>query len=297
MALSEKMDKKSKNSNKENAGEFGDIVATERVGGGRKEFSERKASKREVEEEVGVIKPEVEMFDSQGEELETGLEKGENISGDKERRTPTPRKKIRKLKSLEEQKDDAINRDVLTMDPGEAHGILKLIENLDHIEENSEDLNIFVQLLNQLILKSNIANNVLYFCGICQKSLKSKQHMVNHVEANHVVGVYHNCAECGVKMKTRSSLFSHKNKNHKTHKKDTPEHKTDTVQSKSELLSAKNEALQTRPEAVQNRQEFTQLKNEDVQNNFNNAVDMSERIDTHNADETANHYSSGAEFE
>jgi uncharacterized CHY-type Zn-finger protein len=83
--------------------------------------------------------------------------------------------------------------------------------DLDHIEENSEDLNIFVPLLNQLILKSNIANNVLYFCGICQKSLKSKQHMANHVEANHVVGVYHNCAKCGAK-----------NKNHKFQKKDAP---------------------------------------------------------------------------
>ena len=37
-------------------------------------------------------------------------------------------------------KDEAINRDVLTMDPGEAHGILKLVENLETIEENSEDL-------------------------------------------------------------------------------------------------------------------------------------------------------------
>lgn len=296
MALSEKMEKKSKNSNKENVGEFSD-VATERVGGGRKEFSERKAAKREVEEEVCVNKTEVEMFDSPGEELESGIDKDERLLGDKERRTPTPRKKIRKLKSLEELKDDTINRDVLTMDPGEAHGILKLIENLDHIEENSEDLNIFVQLLNQLILKSNIANNVLYFCGICQKSLKSKQHMVNHVEANHVVGVYHTCAECGAKMKTRSSLFSHKNKNHKTQKKETPEMKADAVQNKSELMPSNAEVLQIKPDTVQGRPEFPQNKIEDVQNNFNSAINMPEHSDTHSAEETANHYSSGPEFE
>merc|ERR550519_127339 len=170
--------------------------------GGRKDYVERKTPKREVEEEASIKSEVVDVSDSPGEELETGIEKDERMLTEKERRTPTPRKKIRKLKSLEELKDDAINRDVLTMDPGEAHGILKLIENLDDIEENSEDLNIFVQLLNQLILKSNVANNVLYFCGICQKSLKSKQHMVNHVEANHVEGVFHICADCGAKMKT-----------------------------------------------------------------------------------------------
>jgi len=298
--ISEKMEKKVKHGHvhKESVVELNDSTLERNGGGARKEFIERKASKREFEEEASAIKSEVEMFDSPGEELEAGLDKEERMLGDKERRTPTPRKKIRKLKSLEEQKDDAINRDVLTMDPGEAHGILKLIENLDHIEENSEDLNIFVQLLNQLILKSNIANNVLYFCGICQKSLKSKQHMVNHVEANHVTGVYHNCGECGAKMKTRSSLFSHKNKNHKVHKKDSPDNKTDSLvlQNKSEILP-KTELVLNKSESVQIRPEFTPRRMENVQNSFNPTADAVEQIDTHHADETVNHYSSEAEFE
>ena len=123
-------------------------------------------------------------------------------------------------KSFEELKDEAINRDVLTMDPGEAHGILKLVENLETIEENSEDLNVFVRLLNQLILKSDIASNVLFFCGICQKSLKSKSHMLNHIESSHVNGVYHKCSDCAVKFKTRGNLSSHKVKVHKQLKKD-----------------------------------------------------------------------------
>ena len=141
-----------------------------------------------------------------------------NGKDDKDRRTPTPRKKARK--TLVDLKDEAINRDVLTMDPGEAHGILKLVENLDTIEEESEDLNVYIRLLNQLILKSDLASNVLYFCGICQKSLKSKPHMLNHIEASHVAGVFQKCSECGTKFKTRSSLSSHKLKAHKIQKKE-----------------------------------------------------------------------------
>ena len=149
-------------------------------------------------------------------ELCDSSEENENLSLRDDSRTP--RKKAKK--SLAELKDEAINRDVLTMDPGEAHGILKLVENLDTIEENSEDLNVFVRLLNQLILKSDIASSVLFFCGICQKSLKSKPHMLNHIESSHVNGVYHKCADCGVKYKTRGSLSSHKLKIHKQPKKD-----------------------------------------------------------------------------
>ena len=141
-----------------------------------------------------------------------------NGKEDKDRRPPTPRKKARK--TLVDLKDEAINRDVLTMDPGEAHGILKLVENLDTIEEESEDLNVYIRLLNQLILKSDVASNVLYFCGICQKSLKSKPHMLNHIEASHVGGVFQKCSDCGTKYKTRSSLASHKLKAHKIQKKE-----------------------------------------------------------------------------
>ena len=77
---------------------------------------------------------------------------------------------------------------------------------------------------------------------------------------------------------------------------DAPEIKNDSVQNKYELLPAMTETLQNKAEAVQNRPEFTPRK-KDVQNIFNNAVNMSEHIDTHNAEETANHYSSEAEFE
>lgn len=150
-----------------------------------------------------------ELGDS-SEENESFSLRGEN--------SRTPRKKAKK--SLEELKDEAINRDVLTMDPGEAHGILKLVENLHNIEENSEDLNVFVSLLNQLILKSAIGGNVLHFCGICQKSLKSKPHMLNHIESSHVNGVYHKCSECSNKFKTRGNLSSHKLKAHKQLKKE-----------------------------------------------------------------------------
>jgi len=257
---------------------------------------DKKTMKREAEEEVSVIRSDVDIVESPGEELDIVTEKDDRMHGEKDRiRTPTPRKKIRKLKSLEELKDDTINRDLLTMDPGEAHGILKLIENLDDIEENSEDLNIFVQLLNQLILKSNVANNVLYFCGLCQKSLKSKQHMANHVEANHVVGVYHICAECGAKMKTRSSLFSHKNKNHKIQKKEVLEMKGDYAH-KPEFQSLSSDA-QTKVELAPDRSDFTSGKNEDVQNNYTAASTMYDNIELHHGEESTNHYSSDAEYD
>jgi len=305
----EKNEKKGKHSNKENVKDYNPsperVVSSrrdnERVPLKRDEEYERKVVKREceddrkllkreAEEETSVIRSDVDIVESP-EELDTVPEKDDRMLGDKDRiRTPTPRKKIRKLKSLEELKDDTINRDLLTMDPGEAHGILKLIENLDDIEENSEDLNIFVQLLNQLILKSNVANNVLYFCGLCQKSLKSKQHMANHVEANHVVGVYHICAECGAKMKTRSSLFSHKNKNHKLQKKES-EMKGEFAH-KSEYQSVSSDS-QSKVDPVINRTDCTQGKVEDVQNNCNTY----DQIDPHDVEESNNHYSSEAEFD
>jgi len=151
-------------------------------------------------------------------ELGDSSEENENFSlrGDKDSRTP--RKKAKR--SMEEAKDEAINRDVIHMDLGEAHGILKLVENLETIEENSEDLNVFVSLLNQLILKSEVGGNILFFCGICQKSLKSKSHMLTHIESSHVKGVEHKCSDCGVKFKTRGGLSTHKVKVHKHLKKE-----------------------------------------------------------------------------
>ena len=44
--------------------------------------------------------------------------------------------------------------------------------------------------------------------------------MLNHIESSHVNGVYHKCADCGVKFKTRNNLSSHKVKVHKQPKKD-----------------------------------------------------------------------------
>lgn len=292
LAQSEKHEKRRKHSQKEILTGFNEMSAQNKISSNRKE--DRKSVKREREiDDVISAKSEADLVPNPSEETDTGTDHEDKMLDKDRTRTPTPRKKIRKLKSLEELKDDAINRDVLTMDPGEAHGILKLIENLNNIEENSEDLNIYVQLLNQLILKSNIANNVLYFCGICQKSLKSKQHILNHVEANHVSGVYHVCAECGMKMKTRSSLFSHKNKNHKIHKKE--DLKVDQTTVKTDLPSL-SESIQTKVDPVQNRPDYIHRSIEDVQNNFNN-IHMVDNMDSHSLEEAFNNYSSETEYD
>ena len=130
---------------------------------------------------------------------------------------------------------------------------------------------------------------MLYFCGICQKSLKSKQHILNHVEANHVIGVYHVCAECGMKMKTRSSLFSHKNKNHKIHKKEDLKVEQTTIKTDLPSLS---ESIQTKVDPVQNRPDYIHRSIEDVQNNFNNI-----HMDSHSLEKAINNYSSETEYD
>jgi len=170
-------------------------------------------------------------------ELGDSSEENDNLSlRDKDSRTP--RKKAKR--SMEEAKDEAINRDVIHMDLGEAHGILKLVENLETIEENSEDLNVFVSLLNQLILKSEVGGNILFFCGICQKSLKSKSPMLTHIESSHVKGVEHKCSDCGVKFKTRGGLSTHKVKVHKHLKKEDSKAENDDkldVNTENELMN------------------------------------------------------------
>merc|ERR1712059_49630 len=124
-------------------------------------------------------------------------------------------KKSKKLRTLEELNDSSLNVEEVTMDLNKALEIISEIQNLKCIKESSPELEAFVELVNSLILKSSAGNGVLYFCAVCQKSLKMKQHMINHVEANHVRGVVHTCGECGAKMKTRSSLVVHKNKSHR----------------------------------------------------------------------------------
>ena len=236
------------------------------------DVSEKKQAKKEIPEEN--IKNEiVEVLDSSPEDHETVAQNEDRLLMDRDRRTPTSsRKKVKK--SLEDLRDDAINRDVVTMDPGEAHGILKLIENIPTILEQSEDLNVFVQLLNQLVLKNNVANDLRFFCGLCHKNLKSKQHMLNHIEANHVKGVQHICAECGLRFKTRSNLYSHKNKMHKPAKRESDP----SPGNKEELMEG-------------NKLDFS----DEAMNNYGHASDLPHSASL--SEDNSNPYSSGPEFE
>ena len=104
---------------------FNETPAQNKIPSNRKE--ERKLVKREREiNDVIPAKSEVDFDPNPSEETDTRTDHEDKMLDKDRTRTPTPRKKIRKLKSLEELKDDAINRDVQTMDSGEAHGILKI---------------------------------------------------------------------------------------------------------------------------------------------------------------------------
>jgi len=53
-----------------------------------------------------------------------------------------------------------------------------------------------------------------FSCTVCQKVMKQKRHMINHVET-HIQGMSHLCNLCGKSFKTRNSRDKHKYTYHK----------------------------------------------------------------------------------
>ena len=54
-----------------------------------------------------------------------------------------------------------------------------------------------------------------FVCKACEKYTGTKQHVIYHIEANHVEGLKHSCTECHRSFKVRHSLQSHINRKHK----------------------------------------------------------------------------------
>ena len=54
-----------------------------------------------------------------------------------------------------------------------------------------------------------------FVCNMCEKYAGTRQHVIYHIEANHVEGLKHSCTECDRSFKVRHSLQSHINRKHK----------------------------------------------------------------------------------
>ena len=54
-----------------------------------------------------------------------------------------------------------------------------------------------------------------FVCKACEKYAGTRQHVIYHIEANHVEGLKHLCTECHRSFKVRHSLQSHMNRKHK----------------------------------------------------------------------------------
>ena len=71
--------------------------------------------------------------------------------------------------------------------------------------------------IQSMITKSNVnfdkKQGFLATCNVCGKEAPYKN-MPNHVEANHITGVSHECDICGKISRSANGLRQHKTKNH-----------------------------------------------------------------------------------
>jgi hypothetical protein len=73
---------------------------------------------------------------------------------------------------------------------------------------------LFLEQLDRLVGWKRDTPGRHFFCRVCGERARTGQHMRNHVEANHVVGVTHPCPSCSLKSKTLASLNQHLLKQH-----------------------------------------------------------------------------------
>jgi hypothetical protein len=73
---------------------------------------------------------------------------------------------------------------------------------------------LFLEQLDKLVGWKRDAPGRHFFCRVCGDRTRTGQHMRNHVEAKHVVGVTHPCPSCSLKSKTLASLNQHLLKQH-----------------------------------------------------------------------------------
>ena len=55
----------------------------------------------------------------------------------------------------------------------------------------------------------------IWQCKACEKTIKKKSHLLEHVEGVHVPGLHFLCPYCGGSHKTRASVRTHVNDKHK----------------------------------------------------------------------------------
>ena len=68
-----------------------------------------------------------------------------------------------------------------------------------------------------------------FVCKVCEKYAGTRQHVIYHIEANHLEGLKHLCTECHKSYKVRHSLQSHINRKHKKETTFAAEENMDSV--------------------------------------------------------------------
>jgi hypothetical protein len=94
----------------------------------------------------------------------------------------------------------------------EVAGVLEDVSQLAVITPARRQL--FLEQLDRLVGWKRDAPGRHFFCRVCGDRTRTGQHMRNHVEAKHVVGVTHPCPSCSLKSKTLASLNQHLLKQH-----------------------------------------------------------------------------------
>ena len=89
-------------------------------------------------------------------------------------------------------------------------------ESSSKINGNLQDLDAQIKsMMTMTDVKTADGQKFLASCNMCGKQSTSNN-MPGHIEANHIIGVYHSCNICGKTSRSRGALRVHKHAYHKT---------------------------------------------------------------------------------
>jgi hypothetical protein len=169
--------------------------------------------------EANIDQEDLESFLAVAEELElTGLNKTESTHQEQERSEYEPSKHTQRTNHYFNKQEHA----GLTQNDSKSNtcqawqpenDINTSVVNADAYAVNTHTNNKELDAtLNTMMAKNTDGK---WECNICGKSDKSRSHMREHIEANHIDGVSHPCSQCVKSFRCRSSLRLHVFKLHK----------------------------------------------------------------------------------
>ena len=74
---------------------------------------------------------------------------------------------------------------------------------------NSESDAYLDDLISSLMTQSRDHRGTIWNCGRCEKQIKTKSHMVDHIESAHLQNTSRSCPQCGKPQKNRNCLRVH----------------------------------------------------------------------------------------